>query len=78
MHVTGSNARDGEQSTIGVSLVSDSKDLSDCEEDLEVIKESISCDTLSKNDGMSHVLVNTLIYLWFILSMISYHHHHHP
>ena len=58
VHLTGSSARDrrdGEQSTIGVSLVSDSKDLSG--EDLQVIKECVSCDTSSKNDGMSHVLI---------------------
>ena len=76
VHLTGSNPSLGENGTIGVSLVSDSKDLSSFQEHLGVIKECIRGNISDKEDGMSQILVNILS-LYYILSTIIYHHHNH-
>jgi hypothetical protein len=72
VHLTGSYPRLGENGTIGVSLVSDSKDLSSFEEHLGVIKECIRGNISDKEDGMSQILVNILS-----LFIFCHHHHHH-
>ena len=69
LHITGVTSWYGEQSSVSVSLVSDCKDVLDCEEDLGVITECICCHVSNENGGLSEVMVNLLNYFYFKIKL---------